>query len=166
MDFVKAFKYKQWANKELLMCAQLQIERLPEAEALYFIRILHHTSVVDSLFISRINDSAEHYSADNTIETPTLAELSDTMNRHDQWLVDYTLQLSTQELVRDIHFTFVDGESGRLCVSEILLHLLTHGSHHRGMASRVLSSHGLDRPKDTFTRFLHLTEPERRRCSN
>ena len=163
MDFVKAFKYKQWANKELLKCAQSQIERLPEAEARYFIRILHHTSVVDSLFISRITHSPELYSADNTPETPSLTELADTMNHHDQWLIDYTLQLSVQELEREIQFSFVDGQSGLLCVSEILLHLLTHGSNHRGMASRVLSSHGLERPKDTFTRFLHLSEPERRR---
>ncbi|MBE0363429.1 hypothetical protein PULV_a0867 [Pseudoalteromonas ulvae UL12] len=162
MDFVTAFKYKQWANAELLLCAQSQIQQLPEDEARFFIRILHHTSVVDSLFISRITGSVERYTTDNTIETPTLAELQHTMNLHDQWLVDYTLRLSAEELVRHIDFKFVDGDGGRLSVSEILLHLLTHGSNHRGMASRVLSSHGLERPKDTYTRYLHLTEPERR----
>jgi len=47
-------------------------------------------------------------------------------------------------------------------VEEILLHLLTHGSNHRGMAARVLAVNGLDRPRDTFTRFLHQSDPVRR----
>ncbi|WP_425427682.1 DinB family protein [Bowmanella denitrificans] len=62
-------------------------------------------------------------------------------------------------------FDFVDGSRGRLSVEEILLHLLTHGSNHRGMASRVLASNGLDRPGDTFTRYLHQVEPDRREVS-
>jgi uncharacterized damage-inducible protein DinB len=47
-------------------------------------------------------------------------------------------------------------------VDEMLLHLLTHGSNHRGMAARVLATHGLERPRDTFTRFLHIEDPSRR----
>jgi uncharacterized damage-inducible protein DinB len=47
-------------------------------------------------------------------------------------------------------------------VDEMLLHLLTHGSNHRGMAARVLATHGLERPRDTFTRFLHMDDPSRR----
>ncbi|GAA0371761.1 hypothetical protein GCM10009092_40140 [Bowmanella denitrificans] len=47
-------------------------------------------------------------------------------------------------------------------MEEILLNLLIHGSNHRGMASRVLASNGLDRPSDTFTRYLHQAEPFRR----
>ncbi|EMP89497.1 dinB family, partial [Vibrio paracholerae 87395] len=62
-------------------------------------------------------------------------------------------------------FRFIDGGFGQLTVEEILLHLLTHGSNHRGMASRVLAENGLERPKDTFTRYLHETEPTRRESS-
>jgi uncharacterized damage-inducible protein DinB len=47
-------------------------------------------------------------------------------------------------------------------VEKILLHLLTHGNIHRGIAERVLAVHGLDRPADTLTHFLHLTDPARR----
>ncbi|WP_409372704.1 hypothetical protein [Pseudoalteromonas sp. bablab_jr011] len=49
-----------------------------------------------------------------------------------------------------------------MSVAEILIHLLTHGSNHRGMASRVLAANNLERPKDTFTRYLHQLEPLRR----
>ncbi|ENM3811303.1 DinB family protein, partial [Vibrio cholerae] len=124
-----------------------------------------HTTVVDSLFISRILGEPEKYSGDNTVETPSLSELRRTMNEHDSWLVDFTQSVSADELKRNVTFRFIDGGFGQLTVEEILLHLLTHGSNHRGMASRVLAENGLERPKDTFTRYLHETEPTRRESS-
>jgi len=162
MNFDKAFAYKRWANAELLDFGGRQLAALPAEEAEFFVRILNHTTVVDSLFISRIKGEEEKYDADNTVETPSIDELKQRMDEHDSWLVSYAENISEAELARTISFEFVDGDKGRLQVSEILLHLLTHGSNHRGMASRVLSSHKLDRPRDTFTRYLHQAEPERR----
>lgn len=159
---VNAFKYKQWANQEMVNFGLKQIDKLSPNDATFFIRILNHTAVVDSLFISRIKGVSEYFSADNTLETPSLTELSQFMSENDAWLVDYCTFATSQELAREIVFQFTDGEVGRLTVEEILLHLLTHGSNHRGMASRVLLENGLERPKDTFTRFLHQVEPNRR----
>lgn len=162
MQFSKAFQYKKWANNELLDLGEQQFSKLPESDATFFIRILNHTTVVDSLFISRILDEPEKYSGDNTVETPTLSELRDTMNQNDSWLVHYVESASEQELRRVVSFRFVDGDTGELSVEEILIHLLTHGSNHRGMASRALAENSLERPKDTFTRYLHQSEPSRR----
>ncbi|ELZ1258164.1 DinB family protein [Vibrio fluvialis] len=162
MQLGKAFQYKKWANSELLMLGEKQFSQLPESDATFFIRILNHTTVVDSLFISRILGEPEQYSADNTVETPTLNDLRQTMDSNDSWLIQYVESAAAQELQRVVHFTFVDGDSGQLSVEEILLHLLTHGSNHRGMASRVLAENNLERPRDTFTRYLHQAEPQRR----
>ena len=84
------------------------------------------------------------------------------MNQNDFWLVQYVESASEQELKRVVSFKFVDGDTGQLSVEEILIHLLTHGSNHRGMASRTLAINSLERPKDTFTRYLHQAEPSRR----
>ncbi|EKF9835833.1 DinB family protein [Vibrio cholerae] len=149
----------------MLELGEKQFSQLPENDATFFFRILNHTTVVDSLFISRILGEPEKYSGDNTVETPSLSELRRTMNEHDSWLVDFTQSVSADELKRNVTFRFIDGGSGQLTVEEILLHLLTHGSNHRGMASRVLAENGLERPKDTFTRYLHETEPTRRESS-
>jgi uncharacterized damage-inducible protein DinB len=102
------------------------------------------------------------YAADNTVETPTLSELKEHMSKNDAWLIGFTEMASFGELGRCISFQFTDGDRGQLSVEEIFLHLLTHGSNHRGMAARVLASNNLERPKDTFTRFLHQLEPLRR----
>lgn len=162
MQLAKAFQYKQWANAELLALGEQQFDKLPQDDAIFFVRILNHTTVVDSLFISRILGEPEKYSADNTVETPTIVELRQTMEQNDSWLVNYAQSLTPEELERSIVFKFVDGDTGRLTVEEILLHLLTHGSNHRGMASKTLATNGLERPKDTFTRYLHQAEPSRR----
>jgi uncharacterized damage-inducible protein DinB len=160
--YLKAFKYKAWANAELLSYGERQLHLLSDDDSTFFARILNHTTVVDSLFISRISGSPELYIADNTPETPSLSELKELMHQNDAWLVDFTEEVSKNELNRQVYFQFTDGEQGQLSVEEILLHLLTHGSNHRGMAARVLASNGLERPKDTFTRYLHQFEPCRR----
>ncbi|WP_421851282.1 DinB family protein [Marinomonas sp.] len=162
MQFAKAFQYKKWANNELLDLGEKQFSKLLESDGTFFIRILNHTAVVDSLFISRILGEPEKYSGANTQETPALSELREVMNQNDSWLVHYAESASEKELKRVISFTFVDGDTGQLSVEEILIHLLTHGSNHRGMASRTLAVNSLERPKDTFTRYLHQAEPSRR----
>lgn len=162
MLYANAFSYKKWANIELLAFGERQLHLLSEDDANFFIRILNHTAVVDSLFISRILNTQEQFAADNTVETPSLSELKDSMEENDSWLVKFAASVSSTDLERIIAFQFTDGDNGQLSVDEILLHLLTHGSNHRGMASRVLAANGLERPKDTFTRFLHELEPFRR----
>lgn len=157
-----AFKYKKWANSELLTFGERQLHLLPESDAVFFIRILNHTTVVDSLFISRMSETPELYAADNTVETPTYSELKERIESNDSWLVHFSATATPETLSQIIHFTFTDGDHGKLSIEEIMLHLLTHGSNHRGMASRALAAHGLERPKDTFTRYLHEVEPFRR----
>ncbi|MDD1509228.1 DinB family protein [Pseudomonas sp. CNPSo 3701] len=162
MLFADAFQYKKWANEELLALGERQLHQLPDNDAEFFVRILNHATVVDSLFISRLSGGAEHYGADNTRETPTFAELRARITENDAWLVDFAQRATAEELQRVIAFRFTDGDLGQLSVEEVLLHLLTHGSNHRGMASRTLAINGLERPKDTFTRYLHEAQPARR----
>ncbi|WP_139833956.1 DinB family protein, partial [Vibrio parahaemolyticus] len=128
MDFSKAFQYKKWANNELLDIGEQQFSILPESDATFFVRILNHTTVVDSLFISRIMGEPEKYSGDNTVETPTISELREAMNQNDSWLVQYVGAASKEELKRVVPFKFIDGDTGQMSVEEILLHLLTHGA--------------------------------------
>lgn len=160
--FADGFRYKAWANQELLDCGERQWQSLPEADARFFARILNHTHVVDRIFASHLSGEPHGFSADNTVETPNLAALKASMAQIDGWLAEYAANAKEAELVREISFVFTDGDHGRMRVEEILLHLLTHGNIHRGMAARVLAEHGLERPRDTFAHFLHLTQPARR----
>lgn len=161
----KAFEYKKWANCELLRLGKQQWSKLPDQDAIFFVRILQHTTVVDALFINRILGHPEPYQTDNLADTPTIEQLEDMIRIQDDWLINYVTSIDEQELARVISFQFTDGELGQMSIEEILLHLLTHGSNHRGMASHTLAANDLQRPADTFTRYLHQAEPQRREHS-
>jgi len=159
-SFVDAFEYKAWANQEILNFGSRQFDRLPPDDGTYFLRILNHTAVVDALFIARLRRRPEPFESDNTVDTPTLESLRTFMSQNDSELT--AIAQSVEDLDQWISFTFADGDPGKMTVAEIFMHLLTHGSNHRGMASRTLANNQLDRPRDTFTRFLHQKDPARR----
>ena len=160
--FTDAFRYKAWANNALLDDGERQWAALPEEDARFFVRILNHAHVVDRIFIGHLTGKPHGFDADNTVATPAIPELRAAVAQVDAWLVDYAARATGEELARGIAFEFTDDDRGCMRAEEMLLHLLTHGNLHRGMAERVLAVHGLDRPADTFTHFLHLTDPSRR----
>lgn len=61
-----------------------------------------------------------------------------------------------------VRFVFTDGDVGLMNREEILLHVVTHGGCHRGAAGQVMRAASAAPPRDLYTRFLHLAEPERR----
>ncbi len=160
--FHKLFLYKKWANEELLETAKMQFDTLPKDDAHFFIRILNHTLVVDRIFAAHLTGLIHEYSATNTVETPSLAALTDAIATSDAWFCEYTQSLSEVELERMVRFQFTDGDTGTMSVKEILSHLINHGSYHRGAAGRALAVHSIAPPKDGLTGFLQRLEPDRR----
>ncbi|MGH8113606.1 MAG: DinB family protein [Rhodanobacteraceae bacterium] len=159
--FADGFRHQAWTNHALLEDGERQWPALPDEDTRFFVRILNHAHVVERIFIGHLTGKPHGFDADNTLATPTVAELRTAIAQADAWLVDYAAGATVGELAREIEFEFTDGDRGCMCAEEILLHLLTHGNIRRGMAERVLAVHGLDRPADTFTHFLHLTNPSR-----
>jgi len=156
------FGYKAWANEELLaqmrsLDAQAHGEHLHAA-----LRTLNHTFVVDRIFAAHLTGAQHDYAATNTNDTPGLDELQSALARSDRWYVDYVAGLTPAELAQHVRFTFTDGLAGRMSREEILAHLITHGGYHRGAIGRILLQASVPPPRDTYTVFLHRTQPERR----
>jgi uncharacterized damage-inducible protein DinB len=80
----------------------------------------------------------------------------------DTWYVNYVAKLAEPALSEVLAFTFTDGDTGRMSREEILLHVVTHGGYHRGNVGQVLKSISIAPPRDLYTKFLHISEPERR----
>ena len=72
--------------------------------------------------------------------------------------------LAAPALSEFLDFTFTDGDGGRMSREEILLHVLTHGGYHRGNVGQVLKSISIAPPRDLYTKFLHQSEPSRRKA--
>ncbi len=156
------FRYKAWANAEILdSIARVDPTQHPEQWKLA-IRLMNHTYVVDRIFAAHLSGTTHGFKDTNTPDTPSFDQLRDSIASSDQWYQQYVSQLSSNDLYEPISFTFTDGDRGSMTREEILFHVLAHGAYHRGNVGMILASCGIDRPKDTFTRFLHLSEPNRR----
>lgn len=157
-----AFRYKAWANAEILeSIATIDARRHPEQWTLA-VRLMNHTYVVDRIFAAHLLAEPHGFPATNTPETPDLDHLRTSISATDAWYQSYVARLRHGALAESLTFTFTDGDRGCMTREEMLFHVLAHGTYHRGNVGMVLTACGIERPKDTFTRFLHSADPERR----
>ena len=54
---------------------------------------------------------------------------------------------------------FTDGNRDKMTREKILLHVITHGSYHRGQVGQIIRAANVLPPRGIYTRFLHITEP-------
>jgi uncharacterized damage-inducible protein DinB len=156
------FRHKAWASEELFG----ELDKLDpvahEAERHAAIRLLNHIHVVDRIFAGHLRGEPHGYAATNTPETPTLAALREAVLASDGWYLGYVSTISAQQLAEVLSFTFTDGAAGSMSREEMLGHVITHGSYHRGAVGRIMSQVSVPPPRDTLTVYLHRSEPQRR----
>jgi uncharacterized damage-inducible protein DinB len=159
---VSLLQYKAWANDELF--AELRrLDPQTQTEALHSaLRTLNHIYVVEQIFAANLQGLKPGYNATNTEQTPTLEGLFLEVQNLDRWYLDFVATLSSEQLAERLSFRFVDGDSGCMSREEMLLHLVTHGSYHRGAVGKIMAQLDLAPPRDSFTRFLHQHQPQRR----
>ncbi len=156
------FGQKAWANTELFDLL-LTVPADKYANELHTAtRTLNHIYTVDRIFRAHLSGEAHGYTAANTTETPTLADLYAAVQETDAWYQGYVASLDAAQLAEMVTFTFTDGDRGRMTREEMLLHVITHGGYHRGNVGQVLKGISIAPPRDLYTKFLHISEPARR----
>jgi uncharacterized damage-inducible protein DinB len=158
---LRLFRYKAWANDELLT----SLARLPADSPTtgLAIKALSHTYVVDRIFSAHLQGKSHGYASANPGELPTLEQLSAEIRASDVELIDYLASLDRQQLIERIDFAFTDGTLARMSREEMLMHLINHGSGHRGQVSALMLLNALPAAKDGFTTYLHEAEAAQRR---
>lgn len=122
------FKYKSWANEEILAAMQQLNDSGQHTERHMAIRIMNHTYVVDQIFAAHLLGEPHNYTDTNTVETPTLSKLCEVVQKSDHWYSAYISTVTLSELNEKIRFKFTDGDTGCMSREEILLHVVTHSS--------------------------------------
>ena len=156
----RLFRYKAWANDELLTAlAKLgggaQVTKLA-------IKALSHSHIVDRIFLAHLRNARHSYPSANPIDLPELDQLAADIRATDREYLDYVSTLDREQLAEQIEFTFTDGAPGRMSREEILLHVVNHGTGHRGQVSAVLLLNGMTPANDGFTTYLHRAEAQDR----
>ena len=154
--FNELFAYKAWANQEILAAMAAIADENRELRHLA-IRVLNHTFVVDRIFASHLAGETHHYAATNTSSTPTMDELRSSVTKSDEWYRGFVANLDHDSLNFVVEFTFTDGAAGSLSRRCMLMHVVNHGTYHRGAIGRLIADAGGVPPADTLTRYLRLS---------
>ncbi len=156
------FAHKAWANRELFDVLA-SVSAAEQAEPLHkAVRTLNHIYVVDRIFRAHLLGEQHGYAATNTTETPTLGDLHFAVAETDNWFENYVAGLDAHALEGVVVFRFTDGDAGTMTREEMLFHVLSHGSYHRGNVGQILKDMSVAPPRDLLTKFLHVHEPARR----
>lgn len=152
----RLFRYKAWANDELLTALAMLGSESPIT--VLAIKALSHTYVVDRIFAAHMKRKTHAYMSANLDELPRLGDLSDDMRTSDREYIDYVSTLDRDQLAERIAFAFTDGAPGSMTREEMLMHVITHGVGHRGQVSAVMLLNSVAPAKDGFTTYLHKAE--------
>jgi hypothetical protein len=96
----RLFRYKAWANDELLTALAKLGGESPITKLA--IKALSHSHVVDQIFAAHLRGKGHAYASANLSEPPTLEDLSADIRRSDREYVDYVSALERGELVERI----------------------------------------------------------------
>ena len=140
-------RYKAWANQLIFS----MVKDLPNEEAVRqrqtrfgnMVHTLNHVYVIDAVFQAHLQGREHGYTARNTSAPPPLDELWDAVRALDEWYVSFTDGVSPEELDRSIHFNFIGGGEGVMTCNEMLLHVVNHGTYHRGFVGDMMYQAGV-----------------------
>jgi len=164
----RMLRYQAWANEEMLDGIEhFDLEQHAE-ERHAAIRMMNHCLVVNQIFAAHLAGEPHGFAATNTPDTPDMETLRADMAKVDRWFLDYIAVVTPAALSQAVPITFTDGDKGMMTREEILTHVVTHGTYHRGEVGRLLkqaaarSTKEMKMPWDTYAVHLHRTEPARR----
>lgn len=151
-------RYKQWANRITFGAVQsLPDEEVVKKRVTRFGNILHtlnHVFVIDEIFRCHLEGRSHGYSSRNTQTPLPLAALERQVALTDAWYLDCCTNLSPDQLDGIIEFEFVGGGAGAMSRAEIFLHVVNHGTYHRGFVSDMMYQVPSEPPANDLTVFL------------
>ena len=160
------FKHQTWAHAETLdaMAGLDPVRHAAQQHAAR--RLLNHCHVVSQIFRAHLIGIPHGWDADNTVDTPNDGDLRTALAAGDHWYLDCVDAATPAWLAEPVAFIFTDGDRGGMSRAEMLVHVATHGTYHRGEIGRILVGAGVRPPWDTLAVQLHTTEPGRRRIGH
>ena len=157
-DASKLTRYKSWANGLFFdRLSSLPAQELTVSRAMPFgrlIRLLAHVYAMDYVWQCHLLGKPHGMTSRDPGHDPELSDLAARQAKLDEWFVEYADSLCAAELASTVAFQFIGGGPGSMSRNEILLHVVNHGTYHRGHAASVLYTLGLSPPTTDLPVFL------------
>jgi uncharacterized damage-inducible protein DinB len=156
--------YRAWADRRTYEA----VAALPPGEATKqrptlfktMIGTLNHNLLIDMVWQAHIEGRDHGFPARNVMLHPDLPSLWDAQQAMNRWWIDWAAAQSPENLDEIVPFTFIGGEHSAMTRGEILLHVVNHGSYHRGWVPEMFFSVPQENPATDLP--VYLREKARR----
>lgn len=139
---INLFQYNNWANRRVFAALPEVVDRDPSILVLF-----SHVIMVEKLWLGRISGSRQAPALWDPIPLP---ELWHCLNGSAQLWLDYLQKADADELERSVAYVNTKGVAYQNRVAEIAIHLVNHGSHHRGQILLLIRKLGISPPLIDF----------------
>jgi uncharacterized damage-inducible protein DinB len=140
-------RYKAWADSLVYgMVSALPGEESTKKRATRFgnmIHTLNHVYVIDLVFRAHLLGRSHGFTSRNTPDHPPLEELRAVVSELDAWYVKYADSLQSDQLQETIQFEFIGGGTGSMTRQDIIMHVVNHGTYHRGFVGDMMYQAGV-----------------------
>lgn len=153
-------RYRAWADRLLYQSLTAVPESgLTAAQPIIFgslLRTLHHVYCMDQVWKAHLEGVPHGFTSRNPEECPAFDALRPAQEDIDDWYVRYAETLDERACDETVRFTFIGGGEGTMRRGEILLHVVNHGTYHRGHVAMMM--YGLSVPPPTSDLPVYLRE--------
>jgi uncharacterized damage-inducible protein DinB len=115
--------------------------------------------VIDSVFQAHLQAREHSYTARNTVAHPTLDALHTAVQLLDAWYIEFADALVDETMAETINFEFIGGGYGAMTRAEIVLHIVNHGTYHRGFVGDMMYQAGVTPRATDLPVFLRDNTP-------
>ena len=158
-------RYNAWANQLIFdaVAALPADEATRERQSLFknMVHTLNHNYVIDRIWQAHLEGREHGYTARNTPDHPSLADLWRAQQELDKWYIAWSDSLSHAALDEKVSFTLIGGNRGVMTRGEILLHVVNHTSYHRGFVADLFYQVPARPPTTDLPVFLRETPADR-----
>ncbi len=162
MTAIKNFQllanFNKWANTNIFSaCKKLDDIEYKKDRKAFFSSIhgtLNHLLVVDSAYISRMEDTDHGLKSMDQILYENIEDLEEGRIKEDKRLVDLVNRLSEENIQKEITYKSFDATKHTYTINFILMTLFNHQTHHRGQIHNMLSQAGVKPPQIDIPDFV------------
>jgi uncharacterized damage-inducible protein DinB len=151
-------RYKAWADEVFFngVAALPPGEAEKERKTLFktMIGTLNHSYVVDLIWQAHLERREHGFKARNIVLHADLPALRTAQRKINNWFIDWAGAQSETSLDEDVPFTFVNATRASMKRGEMFLHVVTHGSYHRGWVAEMFLEAGARPPQPDLSVFL------------
>lgn len=135
-------RYNAWANEQIFdaVAALPAGEATKERPTLFksMVNTLNHVYLTDLIWRAHLEGREHGFAALDTVLHPGLADLWQAQRAIDLWYIAWADALTEAAADEVLQFTLIGGNKGAMRRADIMLHVVTHTSYHRGWVADML----------------------------